>query len=65
FGNDALAENSPAFAWITEPDWFGMITPGGYTVLTTDGDVLESTGDSAANHAKAFIQEVYKDFNKR
>ncbi len=66
FGSDVFNGESPAFAWITEPDWFGIITGNGMTVLTTDGKVLE-TGESAedANRAKAFVQELYKDFNNR
>lgn len=67
FGKNLLDKDSPAFAWITEPDWFGIVTTDGHVVVTNDGNILDAEGAVGSNPdlAKAIVQKIYTDFSKR
>ena len=66
FSTDIFDRKSPSFGWIAEPDWFGVIDKNGATVVTLDGDVLTAPeGVEDTGKAKAFVQKIYEDFDKR
>ena len=62
-----LDKRLPQWAWMSEPGWFGMVTPAGVTVISTDSPKLlrESSQPFDADHAKAFVQKLYDDLDKR
>lgn len=57
------------FAWITEPEWFGLLTDSGDEAVVDihTGTLRAAAGDSirATEGAKAMIQTVYSDISKR
>lgn len=57
----------PEWAWISEPAWFGLVTPSGLTVIDAAGSAtLESSSDKAdIGRAKAFVQKLYDDLDAR
>jgi len=65
FGKNILDPLAPHYAWLSEPDWYGLRTSQGTTVVTVDGGMILEGNDADADHAKAFVQLLYDDLNKR
>lgn len=59
-----LDPRRPQLAWLSEPDWYGLMTPRGLSVIdAVSGRTLRDSGD--ITNAKAFIQKLYDDLNSR
>lgn len=64
-GHDLFDVNAPHYAWITEPDWIGIVSNGSATVVTCDGNRTLQGSAPAADGARAFAQLLYADLNGR
>lgn len=65
FGKNILDPRAPHFAWISEPDWYGIITPRGTTTVAADGGMTLTGNEADADRARAFVQLLYDDLNAR
>ncbi len=67
FSRDLLDVSTPEWAWMCEPTWFGLKTATGSAFIdVATGGVLQGSadGDDVAR-AKAFVQCVYSDLDRR
>ncbi len=64
FGHDLLTPGAPHYARVSERDWFGLIDSQGNPTVVTVDDNRVLTGTSA-DGARAFIQLLYSDINRR
>lgn len=69
FSKDVLRPQSPRFAWFSEPSLMGFITDTNSLVYSLEADkpIIDEGEEKGANitAAKAFIQKVYDDIDKR
>lgn len=56
---------TPGVAWMCEPDWYGVLTPRGFTAVSTAGHSLLEGNPRDALKARALLQTVYNDINNR
>lgn len=65
FGKNLFDPASPHYAWLSEPDWYGLRTARGTTTVAVDGGMLLEGNEADADCAKAFVQLLYDDLNRR
>ena len=69
FSKDIFNPEAPHFAYFTEPDLFGMLTPENRLVYNLDADAvqIDEGAEKGANleRGKAFLQKLYDDLATR
>ena len=62
---DMLDPDTPSMAWITEPSWFGVLTPRGFTAVGVDDDKILDGREGDANRARGYLQTLYQWLSKQ
>lgn len=66
FGHDMFDATLPHYARISERDWFGIVDKEGRpAIVTIDDNRVLAGSTTVAEAAKAFIQLLYSDINRR
>jgi phosphoglycerol transferase MdoB-like AlkP superfamily enzyme len=56
---DMLDSDTSGMAWLSEPSWFGIVTPRGLSAVGVDDDRLLDGRNNDAARARAYLQTLY------
>jgi hypothetical protein len=54
-----LDSDTSGMAWLSEPSWFGIVTPRGLSAVGVDDDRLLDGRNNDAARARAYLQTLY------